>query len=1292
MPHAPTLDTPAIARPRPNAARALSPTIAPMVTIAALLALAGCASAPAPSDTRAAPANIAGTNGAPAAISVESRSPELEQALAALASQAARELDRPNRAARLAPRPRGLQAESVAPREPGTPAHARSLMPMDEAIAALRELPAPPIPSEAERPDAESREDALRLYARARGAMLTGDVEAAIADLRAATRLDPFAHEPHRELAEAALRSGQQTLGVASMRRAVELGSRDARLLIQLARIETQQGRTDWAATLYVAALEAEAKADDAGVEVLARTGLGEALLELGYDRAGATALSAALDLPPPITLRASAVAGAIPELTRRLPDLWRDVGDAFARAGEDDRALSAYEQAGAFPDALDAGALEPRLLHALMRLGRPSAASIALIEAIERDGGVVGPARAEAARTLAEHGAPRQDLARALSALRASAPHAPSLRKGLALVEAAVLTEREGANVLDRALDERPNAHELLRARLALEHRPESRVQTAVRRVRLAPDSARAVAGALLDAEPVAAPMLERLEQEARRPEGAILLAYVRAHLGEGPGAYEPIAGLRPTASLQAAHDLAIVELAPLAARRDAASAAAERLEHDRTPEGRARTVRALESLGETEAALREARALVEDVGVLHPSIDPALYTELAVNADRADLARAFLGRLLDQDPAHEPAHRARLTLHAPGGPDADAARLADALRALRERLPSSPTARLLGSRDLLERGLFVQADRALRELVELDGMLEALSMLEQLWNRAASAGDHEALLEAEAWVRAQLETRPESPSLSTALARLLLWTGRAEEADAFLSEQIARRPNPALRRAHESIVRDALGDPQRAGELALARLHVGPQTPSATLERAVLLAQLGRLDEMAEALESLESDGAYSAQAGEAVLAAIEAAMQSLERAQRERRPFSASELRFARSAFDASDAVGLTLPRHHHQNRVAVEIWFDPPDAARLERAAANASEAYPDLRHELYITITARLAGADMIDEAIELAERVGASHPLIAGQALLQAGVQAQQRAEALASEPPEARRLVHAGELRLLLRAVQHLHHRSGDPSLVQQSARLLFLRVAQVGETHEAIDATRLLISTGLDSSVLVINPREAMSREQREGETLYQIAVVGYSFGREAFAEQLYRALLEIDPRHAMAMNNLAYALAVRAESLEEAERLAERADAIEPDNMHIIDTLGWIRYKLGVIADEPPREDGSPGRAGAVTLLRRAAALSGDEPDGIVAEQLADALWVAGEREEAVRFWTLAQQAYQRELRTIPRQGNERMARETRQRAERTIAKLRAAERGEPVPVSPTPAWTP
>jgi tetratricopeptide (TPR) repeat protein len=61
-------------------------------------------------------------------------------------------------------------------------------------------------------------------------------------------------------------------------------------------------------------------------------------------------------------------------------------------------------------------------------------------------------------------------------------------------------------------------------------------------------------------------------------------------------------------------------------------------------------------------------------------------------------------------------------------------------------------------------------------------------------------------------------------------------------------------------------------------------------------------------------------------------------------------------------------------------------------------------------------------------------------------------------------------------------------------------------------------------------------------------------------------------------YRAILVAAPDNVLALNNLAYALAVRKHAVDEALPLAIKAHQLSKGQPHIADTLGWIQHLLG------------------------------------------------------------------------------------------------------------------
>ena len=65
---------------------------------------------------------------------------------------------------------------------------------------------------------------------------------------------------------------------------------------------------------------------------------------------------------------------------------------------------------------------------------------------------------------------------------------------------------------------------------------------------------------------------------------------------------------------------------------------------------------------------------------------------------------------------------------------------------------------------------------------------------------------------------------------------------------------------------------------------------------------------------------------------------------------------------------------------------------------------------------------------------------------------------------------------------------------------------------------------------------------------------------------------------ATEHYRAVLKLQPNNPVALNNLAYILAVQKHSLDEAKQLADMAAKVAPRDPTIADTAGWVAYLGG------------------------------------------------------------------------------------------------------------------
>jgi tetratricopeptide (TPR) repeat protein len=125
---------------------------------------------------------------------------------------------------------------------------------------------------------------------------------------------------------------------------------------------------------------------------------------------------------------------------------------------------------------------------------------------------------------------------------------------------------------------------------------------------------------------------------------------------------------------------------------------------------------------------------------------------------------------------------------------------------------------------------------------------------------------------------------------------------------------------------------------------------------------------------------------------------------------------------------------------------------------------------------------------------------------------------------------------------------------------------------------------------------------------------------ELLYSRSLTAEKMGRIDMMEQDLKRILQRDPNNARALNALGYTLADRTDRYQEAYGYIERAFKQRPDDIAILDSMGWVLYRLGRL-DE------------AQEYLRRAAA---QIRDGEIAAHLGEVLWAAGKRDEARQIW--------------------------------------------------------
>lgn len=135
-----------------------------------------------------------------------------------------------------------------------------------------------------------------------------------------------------------------------------------------------------------------------------------------------------------------------------------------------------------------------------------------------------------------------------------------------------------------------------------------------------------------------------------------------------------------------------------------------------------------------------------------------------------------------------------------------------------------------------------------------------------------------------------------------------------------------------------------------------------------------------------------------------------------------------------------------------------------------------------------------------------------------------------------------------------------------------------------------------------------------------QALAEYPDDPDLLYGRSLVSERLGRFTLAERDLRRLLEMDPEDPRSLNALGYILSNHTKRYQEALDLVSRALALTPDDATVIDSMGWIKYRMGELNE-------------ALRFLSQAFQLM---PDPEVAAHLGEVLWQLGQRDRAQNIW--------------------------------------------------------
>ncbi len=201
-----------------------------------------------------------------------------------------------------------------------------------------------------------------------------------------------------------------------------------------------------------------------------------------------------------------------------------------------------------------------------------------------------------------------------------------------------------------------------------------------------------------------------------------------------------------------------------------------------------------------------------------------------------------------------------------------------------------------------------------------------------------------------------------------------------------------------------------------------------------------------------------------------------------------------------------------------------------------------------------------------------------------------------------------AAELGRSESLRKAGKTDAAIEVLEQLMQSHPDQPIVFVSAGDLYRQLEQFDDAVNAYDKAIALYS----------------ERDSEQWFVYYARAIGHERLNSWDKAEADFRYALKLNPDQPQALNYLGYSMVEKGVNLDEALDMIKRAVKARPDSGYIIDSLGWVLYRLGRY-DE------------AVSYMERAAELEAVDP--VVNDHLGDVLWAVGRHTEAEFQWRRA-----------------------------------------------------
>lgn len=164
-------------------------------------------------------------------------------------------------------------------------------------------------------------------------------------------------------------------------------------------------------------------------------------------------------------------------------------------------------------------------------------------------------------------------------------------------------------------------------------------------------------------------------------------------------------------------------------------------------------------------------------------------------------------------------------------------------------------------------------------------------------------------------------------------------------------------------------------------------------------------------------------------------------------------------------------------------------------------------------------------------------------------------------------------------------------------------------------IALGNILRSHEIYDEAEVVYSQGIDT-IAELEPQHWL--------LMYFRGISRERLGKWDIAEADFRKALELNENQPLVLNYLGYSLVDQGLKLDEALDMIKTAVELRPTDGYIVDSLGWVYYRLGRFEE-------------AVKELERAIELRPADP--VINDHLGDAYWMVGRRNEARFQWNHA-----------------------------------------------------